>query len=170
MNKKLTIVINGKGGAGKDTLCRFAEKWYKIWNISSIDPIKEIAKQNGWKGEKTPAARKFLSDLKKAFTDYNDLPTRYITEKHEQFMESDAQILFVHIREPQQISRFLSRIQGACFTLLVKRGESQILGNDSDDLVEQYPYDGIFDNSVTLEEAEIQFKSVLDEIFQIHAK
>ena len=96
-------------------------KWYKIWNISSIDPIKEIAKQNGWKGEKTPAARKFLSlRFKKAFTDYNDLPTRYITEKHEQFMESDAQILFVHDCEPQQISRFLSRIQGALFTLLVK--------------------------------------------------
>ena len=40
---KLTIVINGMGGVGKDTLCRFAAERYKTENISSITPIKELA-------------------------------------------------------------------------------------------------------------------------------
>ena len=31
---KLTIVINGKGGVGKDTLCRFAAERYKTENVS----------------------------------------------------------------------------------------------------------------------------------------
>ena len=47
---KLTIVINGKGGVGKDTLCRFAAERYKTRNISSITPIKELAAACGWQG------------------------------------------------------------------------------------------------------------------------
>ena len=47
---KLAIVINGGGGAGKDTLCDFAAKKFKTVNVSSIDPIKKIAGENGWKG------------------------------------------------------------------------------------------------------------------------
>ena len=36
---KLAFVINGSGGAGKDTLCELAAKHFKIKNISSITPI-----------------------------------------------------------------------------------------------------------------------------------
>ena len=41
--KKLVMVINGAGGVGKDTLCEFAMKHFKVMNISSITPIKELA-------------------------------------------------------------------------------------------------------------------------------
>ena len=40
--KKTVIVINGAGGVGKDTLCEFAEKHFKVMNVSSITPIKEF--------------------------------------------------------------------------------------------------------------------------------
>ena len=41
---KIVIIINGRGGVGKDTLCDFAAKHYKVENISSITPIKDLAK------------------------------------------------------------------------------------------------------------------------------
>ena len=49
---KLIVVINGRGGVGKDTLCSFVSDNYNVMNISSIDPIKEIAKTIGWDGKK----------------------------------------------------------------------------------------------------------------------
>ena len=51
MNKTV-IVINGQGGCGKDTICNIMAKYYKIKNISTVDPIKDIAKYAGWNGEK----------------------------------------------------------------------------------------------------------------------
>jgi adenylate kinase len=62
MNKAV-IIINGAGGVGKDTICDLAAKHFKVKNISSITPIKELAARCGWGGEKDDKARKFLSDL-----------------------------------------------------------------------------------------------------------
>ena len=72
LKDKIVIIINGKGGAGKDTVCDIAAKFYKVEIISAITPIKEIATSFGWRGEKDRRARKFLSDLKRAFIEYND--------------------------------------------------------------------------------------------------
>ena len=75
---KAVVVVNGKGGVGKDTLCDFVSQKYKTLKVSSIDPIKEMALFVGWNGEKTLQARRFLSDLKKATILYNDFPTKYL--------------------------------------------------------------------------------------------
>ena len=48
---KLTILINGAGGVGKDTLCHIAEARYRVRNVSSNTPIKQIAAHSGWQGE-----------------------------------------------------------------------------------------------------------------------
>ena len=53
---KVAIVINGAGGVGKDTLCELAAKHFKVMNISSITPIKEIAALCGWDGRKDDRA------------------------------------------------------------------------------------------------------------------
>ena len=45
--KKTVIIINGKGGVGKDTLCDFISKYYPTRKISSITPILAIAKAGG---------------------------------------------------------------------------------------------------------------------------
>ena len=50
--KKYVVIINGKGGVGKDTLCDIVSKKYCVNNVSSITPIKQIAQIGGWKGEK----------------------------------------------------------------------------------------------------------------------
>ena len=95
---KIVIIINGSGGVGKDTLCDIVGKHYSTMNVSSVDPIKEIASKNGWNGEKDSKSRKFLADLKKLFVDYNDLPQKYLFEKYNEFLANDNEILFVHIR------------------------------------------------------------------------
>ena len=98
--KKLVIVINGSGGVGKDTLCDIAAKHYKVKNISSITPIKKIAADCGWDGQKDDKSRKFLSDLKLLCVEYNDYPTRWALAEYLDFKNTDEDIMFVHIREP----------------------------------------------------------------------
>ena len=46
--EKIVIIINGRGGVGKDTLCDLAAKYFKVEKISAITPIKEIAQNYGW--------------------------------------------------------------------------------------------------------------------------
>ncbi len=164
---KIVVIINGKGGAGKDTLCASAAGRYRVENVSSIDPIKAIAAQHGWKGEKDDKARKFLSDLKRAFTDYNDLPNRWLEERYHEFMAGEGEILFVHIREGSQIADFKRRVAGKCLTLLVRSPRAgAAYGNSSDDDVENYPYDYVYENDRPLEEAEEDFPAFLEGIFR----
>ena len=152
--KKLVVVINGAGGVGKDTLCNFAAEEYRVRNVSSVDPIKDLARIAGWEGEKSDRARKMLSDLKRLFTEYNDLPLRYIREQYQQFLKSDEQVMFVHIREPEEIRRFVETAPEHIRTLLITNSSRQIsvYGNVSDDNVALYQYDGVYDNKYPLED------------------
>jgi len=165
--KKTAIVINGKGGVGKDTLCDLAAGHFKIKNVSSITPIKEIAAECGWGGEKTDKARKFLSDLKRLTIDYNDFPTVWAKEQYEEFLKSDEEFMFLHIREPEEIEKFVKASGGEAKTLLIRGGERMSktnYGNVSDDCVEDYSYDYYFTNDKTLEEAERDFVEFLKSI------
>ena len=109
--KKIAMVINGAGGVGKDTLCSMAKSAFKVNNISTITPIKHIAKRCGWDGRKDDKARKFLSDLKKLCVEYNDYPTEWAYKIYLDFLNSDEDILFVHIREPEEIEKFVKTLQ-----------------------------------------------------------
>ena len=110
---KRVFIINGSGGVGKDTVCEAAAQFWHVQNVSSITPILSVARAAGWDGSKTPAARRFLSDLKAACTAFNDLPFRYCVEQWDAFQHSDAEVLFIHIREPDEIKR-LRRVIGDC--------------------------------------------------------
>lgn len=161
---KTVIVINGKGGVGKDTLCDLAGKHFKIKNISSITPIKDIAALCGWSGEKTDKARKFLADLKQVCVEYNDYPTAWARAEYEKFLDSDEELMFVHIREPEEIEKFVNATGGIAKTLLVRapiRLNRGAYGNAADDNVENYSYDYYFDNDKTLDEAEADFVALL---------
>jgi hypothetical protein len=165
--KKCAIVINGRGGVGKDTLCELAAKHFKVYNISSVDPIKEIARFCGWDGGKTDRDRKFLSDLKHVLVEYNDYPTAWATEEYKRFLAGDEQIMFVHIREAEEIAKFVKATDGTAKTLLVRGGSrmtKSTYGNASDDLVEGYAYDYYYVNEKTLDIAEVEFVEVLKNI------
>lgn len=131
-------------------------------NFSSIDKVKEVARIIGWNGQKTEKDRKFLSDLKRLTTDYNDMAFNSITDTVNKFESSDNEILFIHIREPEEIHR-ASSIFGAK-TLLIKRvGLANIETNYSDANVDNYNYDYIIENT-TLEELDHKAENFVSEI------
>ena len=164
---KVAIVINGAGGVGKDTLCELAAKHFKVKNISSITPIKEVAALCGWDGTKDNKARKFLSDLKNLCVEYNNYPTVWAKRQYDDFLLSDEEIMFVHIREAAEIKKFVLATDGAAKTLLVRGGKrmsKEKYGNVSDDEVENYSYDYYFLNENTLDVAEVEFVQLLRSI------
>ena len=160
--KKNIIIINGTGGSGKDTFVEFVSKYSKVMNFSSVDKVKEIAKIVGWDGSKEEKDRKFLSDLKKLTTEYNDMSFNSIKETVKKFKKSEDEILFIHIREPEEIERTVKTFKGKA--LLVKReGLENITSNYSDANVENYEYDFYIQNT-TLEDLEKKAKEFSEKL------
>lgn len=162
MNNKEIIVINGTGGSGKDTFVEFCMKYAKVKNFSSIDKVKEIARLIGWDGQKREKDRKFLSDLKKLTTEYNNMPFNSIKDAIDEFNNSDDEILFIHVREPEEIKKVVDAF--GANTLLVKRvGLANIESNYSDANVDNYPYDYVIENN-TLEQLDSAALNFVNEV------
>jgi len=137
------VIVNGRPGCGKTTfenICQGILGSQYCKSRSSIDKIKEIAKAGGWQGSKEPKDRKLLSDLKRVFTEYNDLPTLDIIKflsSWESNLESFyvggmPHILFVDVREPKNIAK-LKEILNATTLLIRRPGDDDIdTSNDSD--------------------------------------
>lgn len=160
--KKTVLIINGKGGVGKDTLINSLVDTYNIHIVSSIDPIKDIAFQLGWDGIKTPVARKFLSDLKRLSIQFNNYPTKFLIKQYWAFLDDDNDIMAVFIREPEEISKFKSLVPNAKSILIVRNECSTPIkwGNSSDDDVFSYNYDYYFENKL-LEDSITRFHHLI---------
>ena len=145
------ITINGCAGAGKDEFVKqFKEiSLLPVLNFSSVDGIKRIAKSLGWDGTKTPKNRDFLANLKYLMSEWNDLPMEDLYEK---LLEAAAEygdnfIMFVHVREPDEIERI--KQEWDALTVCIRRPdvEKAILGpstqitNTADLGVFDYIYD-----------------------------
>ena len=167
---KLTIIINGAGGVGKDTLCDAVSTKYLTMNVSSIEPIKTAAKLLGWNEQKDMASRRFLSDLKSLSANYNDWPTKYLIDKYHEFERSYFDILFVQIREGKEIDHFKKMINNNAVTLLIRRSTvEKVFGNNSDDDVEYYNYDYIYHNDKPLNTSKTEFLSFIENIIENRA-
>ena len=167
MKKKLVVIINGSGGVGKDSLCAAVEKAMPTINISSIDPIKDIARYAGWDGTKDDAGRLLLVELKQAFVRYNDLPLKFLCEQYEKFLASENVVLFVHIREPEEIAKFKKCVTDAiCKTILITRNTHREWKNTSDSNVNDYAYDCYFENNRSLEESGKAFVELISDILE----
>ena len=88
--------------------------------------------------------------------------------KYKEFLVSDCEILFVHIREPEEIEKFRRKIEksgGVCKTLLVTSERCKdAYGNASDDGTDNYPYDYIYRNDSSLDTAESEFTDLIGKI------
>lgn len=148
MNK--IVIINGQGGAGKDTFVNLCKKHKSnIYNISTIDYVKDIAYSVGWDGAKDEKGRKLLSDLKAALTTYDNIPFNSVCNQIENIsdIENDA-VIFIHCREPEEICKF--KLKYDAIALLVLRGEIHNLGNYSDNNVLLCNYDYQINNNGSL--------------------
>ena len=154
------IIVNGRGGVGKDSFVNFftetAGKQY-VLNISTVDYIKDVARELGWRGDKDNLSRKFLSDLKDMATYWADKPFQDVLKRTEIFYNElqaygveDNGFVFIHCREPKEIQRIKESFPYLVFTLLIRRAGDKNYGNHADDEVENYNYDFYIDNNSSL--------------------
>jgi hypothetical protein len=117
---------------------------------STINYVKEIARQLGWNGEKGTNDRRFLSDLKDTLTRWKDIPYKKICESIDIAEREGFDAMFIDCREPEEIKRFVEDFNA--ITVFVQRGEVAFFGNHADDNVRNYQYDITIDNSRGLDE------------------
>lgn len=175
---KYILVINGTPQAGKDSFCEFINEYCKSLNIfhsniSTIDHIKEIAKNNfGWNGVKDAAGRQLLSDLKDASTRYNNGPFKYcvklIAEKENTVSYQYNNFIFtIHCREPSEIEKFKNYYKEDCYTIFIKR---KLIEKDVDcycdqpEYLKNYNYDFIIENDKDLADLKLKAMSLINQI------
>lgn len=169
---KHIFIINGSGGVGKDTFVEFVsvelndilKKFHTVINFSSVEKVKEIAKEIGWDGKKSEKDRKFLSDLKILTSEYCDMPFKSLKNKVIEFMEDkESKFLFLHIREPKEITRAVKEFEAKTI-LIIRNTVKQITSNIADENVFNYDYDFIIDNSGTKGELNNKAKDFIREV------
>ena len=186
MNK--IIVINGKGGIGKDTLIEAladaAPHYIHVTNVSSITPIAEACEKSGVLigNRKDNAYRKLLSDMKSAIDEYHtkktDMPftTRYLVQQTDQwkrlclFGKATHHVLVVHIREPEMIQDFLASNPDATTLLVTSDRAQDSYGNPSDEGVNAFSYNYIFEANSTKEKEAAEFCSFIENIIKEETK
>ena len=165
------VVINGYPRTGKTTFtdicCEIAFPYGK--NLSTVDFIKEIATLAGWDGTKDEKNRKFLSDLKKLMTDWNEVPMKKLEDDMKDHMAELAfndfdpgkAIFFVHCREPEEIQKLVDEFNAV--TVIVCRDDvEEKLSNDSDKNVELFPYDVMVKNNSSIQHLELAAKTFME--------
>lgn len=171
MDKQI-FIINGSGEVGKDTFVEFVstelndlfKKFHTVINFSSVDKVKEIAREIGWNGKKSEKDRKFLSDLKILTSEYCDMPFESMKSKVTEFMkDEESKFLFLHIREPEEIDRAVKEF-GAKTILIIRDTVKHIVSNMADENVFNYHYDFVIDNNGTKEELNSKAKDFIQEV------
>lgn len=161
---KKIFILNGSGGVGKDTFVNLVSNYIPTIHFSSVTKVKEIAKAIGWDGGKTEKDRKFLSDLKILCTEYNNLPFNSMKEMVNEFLNGDANALFIDIREPNEIE--IAKQAFNAETVLVKRDSViHITSNMADANVYNYQYDHIIENNGSIKDLDNTAKKFVDKLF-----
>lgn len=160
------IVINGAPTVGKSTFVKYCLEWLGPWGreISTVDFVKDIARQAGWNGEKNLKNRKFLSDLKDLLTEWDDVPYKKIEKAYKEYsfelkqyeVDGYKALLFVHCREPEEIQKLKDKLNA--FTLLIRRNsvENTTQSNHADSEVLNFNYDCIINNNDSLKQLKEQ--------------
>ena len=186
---KAVVVINGKGGIGKDTLINaVVETGAMVFNVSTIDPIKDMCSHLNKQGEKDLAYRQLLSDVKKAvdtyyetkngisYTNQQALGAMTLWHTQTEILGSENSFMFVHIREPENIEKFIDAANQkvsawkdeniSVASLLVTSDRAlEDYGNSSDNNVENYDYDLVFESNGAKEEDGERFTKFLEDAF-----
>ena len=162
MNKHI-VIINGFGRAGKDSFVHAAAKFTYVMNFSSVAKLKKAAQVLGWDGGKSEKDRKFLSDMKDLSTTYNDCPFQSMREKVSEFYNSEADILFLHIREPEEIERAKKEFN-AHTLLIIRNSVDQVKSNHADANVFDYDYEFTVLNDGDLTDLATRAKEFVEEL------
>jgi hypothetical protein len=167
---RAVILINGKPRTGKDTFCYLSKEIVDcpVFSLSSVNCVREIFGILDIEETKTEKQRGQMSELKAYLSKWNvpnlDIIDRIckIASQHDDF------IVFVHVREPENIINLKSVFSKydpmlrifECKTLLLKRDTDGIFdakaNNDSDNNVDDYDYDVVIENNGSLDDLKEQ--------------
>lgn len=154
--------LTGSGGCGKSSFAqRVCQLVYPYgFELSTIDLIKDLARQAGWDGKKTPQARKGLSDLKDILTVWLDAPVKDIDKTirltiddfESRGADVDNLVFFINVREPYEIARLAEIYNAKTIRVLRDEADNAIASNHADADVKYFNYDIYIDNNGTLED------------------
>jgi hypothetical protein len=126
------IIINGQKRSGKDTFVEMCSRFTNVNNISSIEPIRQMAEIVNLSD-----SRYFLNDLKKLVNKY----TIYLDQYIEQNLKENH-LNFVHIREENII--FSNKYKNYTKLLLIntnnKFEDSELCPGDKNYKIEKYDH------------------------------
>ena len=183
MSFKKVIIINGTGGCGKSTFVKICQKIglnrqingenLIIYELSSIDWPKEVAKFCGWEGGKTDKDRLFLYELKRALGKWDDSPNNFVLERIQNLIEKDPEknyLFFVNIREIYNIIRFKQllseKLKIDSEDLLIKNENIPLIKtNPADAGVMIHNYNYIILNNGGIEDLEKEAEKFLTKVF-----
>ena len=149
---KKIFIVNGKPRAGKDTFAELLGKYCRVFKYSSVDKVKQIATKCGWDGGKDDKDRKFLADLKRITTEFNDMSYDDVAEKVAYFLKTDFfDVMLIDIREPEEIERAIEGY-GAEAIYINNVNVPMITSNESDANVNNFVYDYVIANDGTLDD------------------
>lgn len=153
------FVINGMATSGKSTFVTFCKKYNdNVYEVSTVDFVKDVAKYAGWNGEKNEVGRKFLSDLKDAMEVYGDIPNKKIYE----FIKNHPDgIIFVNAREPHNIDYYKQKYN-ALSILVNNPNVPAVASNHADANVFNYTYDITIHNDKLLADLQIKAKTFME--------
>lgn len=160
MTYKRIFIINGSGGSGKDTFVRLCSNHLKIRNTSKIIPAKRALCEllgitmDELESNKTEEVRSMLVNLNSIAIKHGDYPTKFIMNQVREFLCSEEeQVMFIHIREPEEIDKVKGLINEmidpmkVSTVLIVSDRVKRITSNTADANVDKYDYDIVIDNS-----------------------
>lgn len=162
------IIINGAARTGKDTFVEMvaAESSTEVINLSTIDPVKNAMKRLGWDGvTKNDETRQMMADLKQLWISHMNGPFNYIVKTINDIMLVQDGVdvnFFVHCREPEEIAKLKQHYKYDGISLLIKRDGLHVPKNGADDVVENFVYDHLVDNSGSLELLKFYAREFID--------
>lgn len=152
------IVINGHAESGKSTFVKMCAEYPNadVYEFSMIDAAKAMARVIDWdESQKNPRDRKFLSDLKDLIDLYSDASYEYVKYQIENHVLphdiNGERVIFVHAREPQDITRLVNDFNARTLVIRRKSVETIRLDNHADSNWWVYSYDYAVDNNDGLE-------------------
>lgn len=155
---KKIFIVNGKPRAGKDTFAELLGKYCRVFKYSSVDKVKQIAAKCGWDGSKMDKDRRFLAELKRITTEYNDMSYDDVAEKVAYFLKTDFfDVMLIDIREPEEIERAIEGF-GAEAIFIESKHAQTVITNQADKNVENFEYDHIVKNNGSLLDFQLNVK------------
>lgn len=178
---KYILVFNGHPRSGKTTFQNAIANKYKSIIYSSINPVieltdKMIESSNDKDlinlyvyaaNRKLPEYRNLLSNIKHAIYSFDNgtfINSKILEKLFEFINDSETKFLMIDIRESSHIKSFIKFVSHSCKwsskisnsdfklrTIFVDNDNYELIGNVSDDNVEDYQYDYVIKNTSTLE-------------------